>query len=162
MINIDYYEEIAYKFRKALESVVKKQLYGRLMIFRSFPRECCRYTSDLLAEYMMEQGIPRESIKMIEGESHKEGYSHCWLLIENSIIVDITGDQFNKEPYFKKYMPITECYVESSDYASMHDCFNNSNMRYLYNVGIDSYTGDVPFKLQVVYDAILEQMDKGE
>lgn len=159
MISRELIEKFAYEFREALEEVVEKNLYGRLTIFEKFPEECCRYASDLFAEYIMQQGMPREYIQMIQGESFREGYTHCWLLICNCLVVDITADQFNGESYFKEYEPIPSCYVAPCDMKSIHDCFVNSKMERIYNVGIDSYSSDIPVKLKIVYDAVLEQIN---
>ncbi|MBQ3161196.1 MAG: hypothetical protein IJC04_03620 [Oscillospiraceae bacterium] len=159
MMDIKFLETIAQDFRNALEIVVDKRLYGRLKIFERFPNGCCRYTSDLLAEYMLSKGIPMESIQMIDSESNSEQYTHCWLVIDNNIIVDVTADQFNYEPYFKKYEPIPSAYVGMSNAQYLHSCFYNSTMQSNYNIGINSYCGDTPAKLKIVYDAIIEQIE---
>ena len=158
-MDIEFLKEIVFEFREALEKVVYKRLYGRLIIFGSFPSGCCRYTSDLLAEYIMQHGIPMEDIQMIEGESHKKGYTHCWLLIDNFLTVDITADQFSGINYFKKYEPISRCYVAPCDMPSVHECFNNFKMQKIYEVGIETYGGDISNKLKDVYNAVLEQID---
>lgn len=96
---------------------------------------------------------------MIQGESYKEGYTHCWLLICNYLVVDITADQFNGKSDFKEYEPIPSCYVAPCDMKSIHDCFTNSKMERIYDVGIESYSSDIPAKLKNVYDAVLEQIN---
>lgn len=158
-MDIEFLKEIVFEFREALEEVVDKRLYGQLSIFGRFPNECCRYASDLLAEYIMQQGVPMKYIQMIQGESHKEGYTHCWLLIDNLLFVDITADQFNGKRYFKEYEPIPSCYVAPRDISSVHECFNNPSAQKIYNVGIDSYSGVISAKLQKVYNAVIDQID---
>ena len=149
----DYIADLAREFRKAIEAVVSKKEYGRLRIFERFPKECCRYTSDLLATYLIENGIEKENIQMVESDSKEEGYTHCWLLIDNSFYIDITADQFNGKRYFKNYEPIpTCCMVEKNTY--LYENFDNLGAHYTNNVGIDTYGGDVPSKLKEVYDAI--------
>lgn len=160
MITIEYLEFIAFEFRKVLESVVDEKKYDRLTIFRDFPTECCRYTSDLLAEYMMSKGISRECICMVEGKTMGEGYTHCWLLINNTYYVDISADQFNGKGYFKKYDPIPSCCVIPRETKYFYECFDCRKLQYLYDIGIDSYSGDIPIKLQVVYDAVVKKIER--
>lgn len=150
--------QLAKDFRSALDIVVEKNQYGRLTIFRHFPKECCSYTSDLLAEYLMENGIPMERIQTINSMSNAEDYTHCWLLIDDDIFVDITADQFNGKTYFKEYEPIPKCYVASCQRKYLYDCFKNHHAKYSRNVGIHSYSGDTPTKLQALYDAITRQI----
>ena len=159
MINLRNLEFLAYEFRKALELVVDERLYGRLTIFRSFPNGCCRYTSDLLAEYLMSKGIPKECIQMIECETIEEGYTHCWLIVKNTFYVDISADQFNRKAYFEKYEPIPSCCVVPCETNYLYECFDCRKMQYLDNVGIDSYNGDIPMKLQIVYDEVVQRIE---
>lgn len=160
MIDIRKLESLAYEFRKALELVVDEGLYGRLTNFRYFPRECCRYTSDLMAEYLMSKGIPKRNIKMIECKTIKEGYTHCWLLVNDAFYVDISADQFNGQAYFKKYEPIPNCCVVPCKTNYFYECFDSREMHYIDNVGINSYGGDVPMKLQVIYDAVVQKIER--
>lgn len=157
-MSIDYIEQLACEFRDALDVVAKRKLYGRLSIFQCFPRGCCRYTSDLLAQFMLDNGIEANRIEMVEAETNEDNYTHCWLMIDNVLFVDITADQFNEELYFKRYTPIPACCLVSRD-TYLYECFNRSKMQFLQNVGIDSYGGDIPFKLQVVYDAVIQQIN---
>ena len=159
MTDIEFIKTLAQEFRKALEVVANKRLYGRLPLFGRFPHGCCRYTSDLLAEYMMSKGISAGRIQMIDAESNAEQYTHCWLVVDNAIIVDITADQFNYESYFKEYEPIPSSYVGMCDAQYLHSCFYNATLQSNCNVGINSYNGDTPLKLKVVYDAIIEQIE---
>ena len=160
MINVEYLEAIAFEFRKALEFVVDERQYGQLTIFRYFPMGCCQYTSDLLAEYMMSKGIPEECIRMVECETMYEGYTHCWLLIDNTYYVDISADQFNGKVYFEKYEPIPSCCVMPYETKYFYESFDCRKMQYLYNVGIGSYGGDIPIKLQTVYDAVVKKIER--
>ena len=114
-MSVDLLNQLACEFRSALEIVVNEKQYGRLKIFGSFPNECCRYTSDLLAEYLVNNDIARKRIQMVESETLEEEYTHCWLMIDSTLFVDITADQFNKSPYFRKYAPIPACCVVPLD-----------------------------------------------
>ena len=161
-MTVEYLEEIAYKFRETLDYVVDKRLYGRLNIFANFPKACCRYSSDLLAEYMVAKGIPREHIQMVESVTKKEEYSHCWLMVDDCYYVDITADQFNGKKYFSKYEPIPICYVTSNTMEYLYDSFDWRRTEYIRNIGIDSYGGDIPIKLRALYDVIIQNINEGK
>ena len=151
--------EIAYEFRKALEVISSKQLYGRLTIFKDFPNGCCGYTSDLLATYFIENGISGKRIQLLNAESKEEEYTHYWLMIDNRLFVDITADQFSGKKYFEKYEPIPNCCIVPC-YTYLYECFDKQEIQYSRCFGIDSYNGDIPQKLQVVYDAAVKQIEK--
>lgn len=158
-MDIEFIKRLVCEFRQALEIVVDKKLYGRLLIFNNFPKECCRYTSDLLATYLMNVSISRERIQLLESTSYKEEYTHCWLMIDEKLFIDITADQFNGKSYFKMYEPIPACCIVLRD-TYLYECFNRRKTHYLRNVGIDNYVGDVTMKLKVVYDETIKQIEK--
>lgn len=133
----EFIYQLAYEFRSALEIVSDKRNYGRLKIFASFPDGCCGYTSDLLAEYLIENGIQRERIQVLNGESDKGNYSHCWLMIDDMHYIDITADQFSYKPHFEKYSPIPECCIVPKD-TYFFERFTNRRLRHSHNVGINS------------------------
>ena len=152
--------EFAREFRNALDCVVKKGWYGRLTLFECFPKGCCRYASDLLAEYFVEKGIEIDRVRMVEGESAERGYTHCWLIVDNEVYVDITADQFNEKSYFQKYKPIPSYYVVPCRDRSIYELFDNEKKRYLHRIGIDSYDGDISRKLHEVYEVAIQLLDK--
>lgn len=158
-MDLEYIEQLACEFRNALDVIRVKKLYGRLTIFEHFPKECCGYTSDLLATYLIDKGISRERIRVGKSKSYEEEHTHCWIMIDDILFVDITADQFNGKPYFKKYEPIPACCIVTRD-TYLYECFDKHKTQYSRNIGINSYSGDVPAKLQVVYDAVLQQIVK--
>lgn len=83
--------QLASEFRRALETVAAKGEYGRLSLFAHFPDGCCTYTSDLLAEYLIENGIQRERIQVLNSKASKGYDTHCWLMIDDMYYLDITG-----------------------------------------------------------------------
>ena len=157
-MDINTIRQCAYDFRNALNFVSKNGQYGWLRIFAHFPYECCRYSSDLLAEYLIDKGVARERIQHVNGETKRENYTHCWLLIDNRYFVDITADQFNGKTYFAAYEPIGKCCVVERD-TYIYELFNKDKTTYTYNVGLDSYGGDIPFKLKIVYEAAIKQIE---
>lgn len=157
-MDINFITELSCKFRKALEYVSNNRLYGRLTLFAGFPNGCCRYTSDLLASFLIDNGIPVEHIQLVEGETKKFGYTHCWLMIDKKIYVDITADQFNGKIYFKKYEPISTCIVTQIG-TYIYECFDEGKIQFSKNVGIDTYIGDIPSKLGAVYAEIIKKLN---
>lgn len=157
-MDINAIQQYACDFRNALEFVSARGQYGWLRMFAHFPRECCRYSSDLLAEYLIDMGIARECIQHVNGETKREGYTHCWLLIDNRYYLDITADQFNGKTYFAAYTPIEKCCVVERD-THFYELFDKSKTTYTYNVGIASYGGDIPHKLRIVYEAAIKQIE---
>lgn len=144
-------------FRKALEIVRKDQLYGRLRIFQNFPNGCCTYISDLLADYLYDNGI---TIKYVaSGETNQEDYSHCWVVIEGDYIVDITADQFNGKAYFRDFCPIPKCHIV----PNVHPLYTLFSCRINHpgTFGIESYCdGEIKRQLQTLYDVIMQLLKK--
>lgn len=158
-MDYDFIIHLASEFRHALDIVVAKGDYGRLSLFAHFPNGCCTYTSDLLAEYLMENGIERDRIQVLNSSASKGYDTHCWLMIDNMYYLDITGDQFSNKPYYKRYSPISDCCLVPKD-TCYFERFANKNLKYSCNVGIKRYSGDTPEKLQSVYDATVAQINK--
>ena len=54
----DYWsiKEFAQEFREGLEYIRNNKLYVRLRVFADFLNECCSYSSDFLAQYLMGNG----------------------------------------------------------------------------------------------------------
>lgn len=93
-------KEMATKFRIAIESAKNERRFTVDQCFRNFPNGCCGITAELLAKFLMDNGI-KSKLTYIAGtyrEQSLELPSHAWLKIENNIVVDITGDQFKYYP----------------------------------------------------------------
>lgn len=151
--------QLASEFRRALETVAAKGEYGRLSLFAHFPDGCCTYTSDLLAEYLIENGIQKERIQVLNSKASKGYDTHCWLTIDDMYYLDITGDQFSNKSYYKKYGPISNCCFVPKD-TCFFERFANKSLKASCNVGINTYSGDVSEKLQIVYDATVARINK--
>ena len=77
------------RIRAAFERMDKSNLP---VTFRNFPRGSCGDTCEVLAEILRELGHGSSQYKVGRREN---GNSHAWLEI-NSVIVDITADQFDE------------------------------------------------------------------
>lgn len=86
---------IATNFRTAIEKAQMNNEPG--YYFERFPVAQCGTTSDLLAQYLLDNGFTKV---IYVNRSHSSSklimpIPHTWLLVENNII-DITADQFKK------------------------------------------------------------------
>ena len=94
---------LATQFRKAIETAIETEEIKNDICFRNFPLGCCGDTSDLLAQFLLDNGI---STIYVNGnfydESDEDKYSHAWLKTCDEIIIDITGDQFKYNPLLLK------------------------------------------------------------
>ena len=79
-------------FREAIEIAKEDGKFVGLYPFDNFPKECCEHASDLLAQYLSEKGIKTNQVN--GGFKFDKNWHHVWLLTEDSIVIDITGDQF--------------------------------------------------------------------
>lgn len=93
---MDYIERYAFKFRQAIEKALVNNEFYRIRPFNNFPIGCCNDASDLLAEYLFENGIKTKNIcGTYRNGGFYDKYSHAWLETKEGIIIDITLDQFN-------------------------------------------------------------------
>ena len=97
-------EQLATKFRKAIDMALEAGEFAGDSIYRRFPRACCGDTSDLLAQYLLDKGIKTEYVcGTYRGKTDGNGQSHAWLMVDKCIIIDITGDQFSGRSTFLNY-----------------------------------------------------------
>ncbi|MBR5223830.1 MAG: hypothetical protein IKV81_06680 [Clostridia bacterium] len=99
-------QKLVYDFRDAIETAIENGESGTF--FRKFPTGQCGQTSDMLAQYLIDNGF--ESIVYVNGtyygDEWNDRWSHTWLVV-NDQIIDITGDQFkyHQEP-LKNNVPV--------------------------------------------------------
>lgn len=87
--------ELVTKFRDAIEKARDEGEFSSEISFCHFPRGCCGDTSDLLAQYLLENGYQSTYVwgEHFYDDPEEGPQSHGWLIV-NGAIVDITGDQF--------------------------------------------------------------------
>ena len=61
--------------------------------------------------------------------------------------------------YHKQYSPIHDCCFVPRD-TYFFERFANENLNYSNNVGINTYSGDTSYKLQVVYNATVARINE--
>lgn len=109
------------EFRRAIEKAKASGGFKRAP-FNNFPHACCGDASSLLAEYLLENGIDAYCV----GGTYHDGspvglWSHSWVVANESIIVDITADQFRTAlPPLRNSISV---YCGPKD--AFHDLFEN-------------------------------------
>lgn len=85
-------ELLVKQFRMAIDVAFDKGAFRAHPPFSRFPNDCCDFACDLLGQFLLEHGIETQQIN----GTHKNAPSwhHVWLITNDRIIIDITGDQF--------------------------------------------------------------------
>ena len=105
---------IVVEFREAIEKAMSEGLFERDFCFNHFPRGCCGDATDLLGHYLLVHGIRTKYVcGNYYGEDEGNGQSHAWLLLNDEVIIDITGDQFKYNHIFLNYS--TPVYIGPCD-----------------------------------------------
>lgn len=126
-MNLGYIHQLAQEFRNAFE-VAKKRI--NRSPYYAFPRGCCGVASELLSQYLLENGI--RNIEICDGDYYydydENKYPHTWILIDGKVIVDITANQFIGKVGFERFPVIDPCYVGYSN--DFYDLFEPRNVQY--------------------------------
>ncbi len=98
--------KIVSEFRQAIDKAMSKGEFEEDICFNNFPIGCCGDTADLLGQYLLTHGIKTKYVCGHYGEDESNELSHAWLLLDDDIIIDITGDQFKENPVFNYSTPL--------------------------------------------------------
>ena len=149
-------EKIARNFRKAIEKACNDGRFTELP-FNRFPSECCEDSCILLGRYFLERGYECNFIRGKYIENHfEEGILypvdrfHAWLEVD-SYYVDITADQFLRDPIFSNYqIYLAPCFVGSSN--RFYDSFCIVNKDVFFEIYIPFFENDT--SLEKYYNTI--------
>lgn len=118
-------EALVFGFRNAIELAKDNNEPG--YFFRKFPTGQCGHTSDILAQFLIDNGIG--PVRYINGTYYGEDgsvmQSHTWLVVKD-LIIDITADQFryHAEPLTNN----TPVYIgPMNEYYQLFDTTHGSN-----------------------------------
>jgi hypothetical protein len=141
------------QFRDAIDVAMVAGDFDEDLTFRRFPRGCCGDTNDLLAQFLMENGIRTYYVCGTNRDGSPENYqSHAWLLTDNHILIDITGDQFKYNPDFLNYdKPV---YVGIKD--DFHRLFEVEDRDVHENNGISNLGSMCQPRLNELYKKIMQ------
>lgn len=149
MDNEEAIERLAISFRKAIDLAKNDGQFDSDFSFCNFPRACCGDTCCLLGQYLLDNGIKTWYVCGMKGRQ-----SHAWLSMENptekeSLIIDITGDQFSQDPVYLHYRKTI--YVGEVD--DFHRLFEINDIR--PSVKIEELGGIVDKRLRNLYQKIM-------
>ncbi len=157
--NITEIRRLALDFREGIERAIDSgDISPRTTksTMPSFPRGCCDIASDLLAEYLLQNGIHTKSVHgEYDYDKWDNRFPHTWLETEDGVIVDITADQFAKERVFKAYS-LTPCYVNTDRtfYYLFSEDYREEEFRGLKNCDGEFYRQNI----DPLYDIILSHI----
>ncbi|UZP01917.1 hypothetical protein JW813_09210 [Clostridium botulinum] len=146
-------KQLVYQFRDAIDMAKDEGDFYKDNSFHKFPRGCCGDTSDLLAQFLLKNGIQTYYVwGTYRDGSFENIQTHGWLLTDNHTIIDITGDQFKDNQNFLNY--------DKSVYVGMEDDFHrlfkveNRNIR--ENFGLDALGSFCQPRLYELYGKIIK------
>lgn len=141
------------KFRDAIDVARDSGDFDKDFSFYKFPRGCCGDTSDLLAQFLLENDIKTYYVcgTYIDG-SFENHQSHAWLLTDNHTIIDITGDQFKNNPDFLNYDKSVYVGVEDD----FHRLFQVEDRDIHENIGLDALGSMCQPRLNKLYKKIIK------
>ena len=99
-------EVLARKFRNAIDAAIREgdPVISKDACFSRFPIGCCGDACDLLGQFLLDHNIRTYYVCGTYRDGVFENtQSHAWLLTEEDVIIDITGDQFHTDSNFLCY-----------------------------------------------------------
>lgn len=157
-LSVEYMKILATRFRHAIEAACANGEFSDDFSFGHFPRACCGDASDLLAQYLLDNGIATYYVcgEHYDDDSESNGQSHAWLKTADDTIIDITGDQFKYDPTYLNYNE--SVYVGMID--EFHELFSVEDRDVHENHGLQAL-GDMCLpRLMKLYRIILRYCDE--
>ena len=143
--------KLSEQFRNAMDEAKQNGVFTNHSPLCCFPRGCCTVASTLLAQFLLEHGIKTFEIRGIADDGSTCGQPHEWLITEDDIMIDITGDQFRNNNKFLNYdQPV---FVGIED--DLHKMFVIES-DIIENRGLDSYSNWMKIKLTKIYTDIIQ------
>lgn len=154
-MNLIEIRDLAETFRKAIEDYIDMNI-PKNKLLRSFPEGNCTLASDHLQRFLFEKGINTYRVNGSAGYGWGSE-SHEWLMTEDGIIIDITGDQYcTRTNEFQYDKPV---YVGTMD--SFHKLFSikkGSPYLELHN-NINSASESIEMKDAEDYEGIIKLIE---
>jgi hypothetical protein len=146
-------ELLVKQFRDAIDLAKDAGEFYKDCSFRKFPLGCCGDTSDLLAQFLLENNIRTYYVYgTYRGSSFENRQTHAWLLTDNNTIIDITGDQFKYNPNFFNYDK--SVYLGAED--DFHRLFEVEHRNIHENMGLDALGSMCQPRLKELYSKIVK------
>lgn len=141
------------QFRDAIDIARDEGQFDTDLSFYKFPHRCCGDASDLLAQFLLENGIRTYYVYGTYRDGSFENIqTHAWLITDNQTIIDITGDQFRGKKDFLNYDK--SVYVGSMD--DFHRLFEFEDRNIHENIGLDALGSMCQPRLNGLYRKIIK------
>ena len=143
---------LATHFRSAIDKALSEGEFDKDPSFYNFPRGCCGDTSDLLAQYLLDNRIKTYYVcgNYYFDDVTMNAQSHAWLRATDKTIIDITGDQFKHDSTFLNYdIPV---FVGSED--KFHKLFEVEDRDVHENMGLSALGSMCLPRLSFLYQII--------
>ena len=146
---------LAKQFRESIDTVRNAGEFDKDFSFYNFPRGCCGDACDLLAHFLLDNGIRTFYVCGTYNDGSFDNIqSHAWLLTENQTIIDITGDQFRNNPIFLNYN--TPVYVGAGD--DFHRLFEVEDRNIHRSTRLDELGSMCQPRLFELYEKIIKHL----
>ncbi len=82
--------KLTFEFRNAIEQAIEN---GENILYNKFPKGCCGFACDLLAQYFIDNKIEPIIYENRTYFTNDYSQAHTWLIVD-ALVIDITADQF--------------------------------------------------------------------
>lgn len=96
-------KKLASDFRYAMELAKADGIFSSWIMLEDFPRASCGDASDLLAQYLLENGIQTYYVSGRAWFGGENDWNHAWLELKDGTVIDITGDQFKDNSFLLNF-----------------------------------------------------------
>ena len=150
-------KKLANQFRNAIDQARDVGEFDKDFSFYKFPRGCCGDASDLLAQYLLDNDIRTYYVcGTYSNGSFESVQSHAWLLTDDQIIIDISGDQFRSNSEFLNYDRTV--YIGTED--KFHGLFKVEDRDVRENMGLDALGDMCQSRLIELYSKIVKYISE--
>ena len=152
-MRIDEIAQMARDFRKAIDDAHEWGVFGDEYPFYKFPDDCCDDVCDLFGELLIKNNVRFTKVFGIyQYNNWDKQYPHVWLMLDDGTVIDLTGDQYKKNPIMLNYN--NPCYIGKPN--CLHHLFPKDELEYRPFYGIEYYNDEKTRKrLQRLYRNIM-------
>ncbi len=157
--NIVEIKRLAQSFRVGIERAIESGSISSKTTKSTmsyFPKGCCEVASDLLAQYLLENGVHTKSVHgEYDYDDSWNSFPHTWLETDEGVIIDITADQFIGKNAFSEYN-FFPCYVGLD--REFYSLFNENYREEMFH-GLEFCDGNFYREnVDPLYDIILQHI----
>jgi len=145
------------QFRNTIDQARDEGKFDKDVSFNNFPLGCCGDASDLLSQYLLDNGIRTYYVcGTYSNGSFESVRSHAWLLTDDQIIIDISGDQFKNNSEFLNYNRTV--YIGKKD--KFHGLFEVEDGDVRENIGLIALGNMCQPRLNELYCKIIKYISE--